>query len=90
MSVWHKASAVWTCWDPGTGWEGRRKAGLSFQVGLKLCSAQPALHIPKSSGGKSQQHQYSQQQAQQAPVNIEKYCFPLDKICSYFMLNIVN
>lgn len=90
MSTWHEASAVWTCWDPGTGREGRRKAGWSFQGGLRLCSAQPPLHIPKSSGEKSQQHHYSQQQAQQAPANKEKCCFHLGKICSSIMLNIVN
>lgn len=90
MSAWHEASTVWTCWDSGTGCEGIRKAGWNFQGCLRLCSAQPALPIPKAGGRKSQQHQYSQQQALQAPANMEKYCFHSGKICSYIMLNIVN
>lgn len=47
MSAWHRASVVWTCWDPGMGCEGTREAGWNFQGSLRLCSAQPALHIPK-------------------------------------------
>lgn len=66
-----------------------KQGGVSKEV-LRLCRAQPALHIPKSGGRKSQQHQYSQQQAQQARVNMEKYRFHLGKICSYIMLNIAN
>lgn len=71
MSAWHEASAVWTCWDPRRGSEGRRKAGWSFQGSLRLSLP----YTFPNPGGEIPATPVQPIASTAAPANMDKCCF---------------